>query len=113
MSARNSSRSRAVGTRMKTRQPTSTAPGRFTAALLLAQDDDHDDGMPGALEHLLGLEAEEPLDELEAAGQLDQGLELLREDHARQVRLAVEPAGAGLGGPQRPSLPEDLRPPGD
>src|SRR6266511_1316814 len=74
MSARNSSRSRAVGTRMKTRRPTSTAPGRFTAALLLAQDDDHDDGVPGALEHLLGLAAEDPLDELEAAGQLDQSV---------------------------------------
>src|SRR3989442_15869447 len=110
MSARNSSRSRAVGTRMKTRQPTSTAPGRFTAALLLAQDDDHDDGVPGALEHLLGLEAEEPLDELEAAGQLDQGLELLREDHAGQMRLAVEPAGAGLSPLARPAPPQNPAP---
>src|SRR3989454_7869241 len=108
MSARNSSRSRAVGTRMKTRQPTSTAPGRFTAALLLAQDDDHDDGVPGALEHLLGLEAEEPLDELEAAGQLDQGLEVLREDHAGQMRLAVEPAGAVLDGLESHALAKDL-----
>src|SRR5206468_2988121 len=64
--------------------------------LLLAQDDDHDDGVPGALEDLLGLEAEEPLDELEAAGQLDQGPELLREHHARQVGLAVKPSRAVL-----------------
>src|SRR4030095_1215881 len=62
----------------------------------------------GALEDLPGLETEEPLDELEASGQLDKGLELLREDHARQVGLAIEPARAVLDGLEGHALAEDL-----
>src|SRR5439155_1366676 len=107
---RNSSRCRAVGRQRKTRRPISSAPsGRAATALFLAEDDDHDDRVPRALQDLVGLEAEEPLDELEAARQLDDRLQFLRKDHARQVGLPVEPAGAVLDGLERHALAEDLR----
>src|SRR5437867_2250923 len=78
------------------------------ARLLLAEDDDHDDGVPRPLQELVGLEAEEPLDELEAAGELHHGLELLREDHPGEVSLPVEAARAVLDRFEGHALAEDL-----
>src|SRR5262249_56128530 len=78
-------------------------------ALLLAEDDDHDDRMPRPLEHLVWLEAEEPLHELEASRQLDHGLQLLREHHAREVGLTIDAARAVLDGLERHALAEHLR----
>src|SRR4030095_4454104 len=74
----------------------------------VAKDDDHDDGMPRPLEDLVRLEAEEPLDEFEASRQLHHRLQLLRKDHARQVRLAVEAPRAVLDRLERHALAEDL-----
>src|SRR5262245_54946259 len=67
----------------------------FTA-LLLAQHDNHQQRVPAPLEHLMRLEAEEPLDELEAPGEGDERLDLLREEHPREMALAVHPAPAVL-----------------
>src|SRR5947199_2436391 len=78
------------------------------ARLLLAEDDDHDDGVPRPFQELVGLEAEEPLDELEAAGELHHGLELLREDHPGEVSLPVEAARAVLDRFEGHALAEDL-----
>src|SRR6185436_259560 len=61
--------------------------------LFLPENDHHEQRVLGALEDLVRLEAEEPLDELEAAGQLDQRPQLLRKDHPRAVDLAVDTAG--------------------
>src|SRR5256885_15017057 len=54
------------------------------------------------------LKSKEPLDELEATRQLDERPELLREDHPRQVRLAIEPARAVVDRLERHALTEDL-----
>src|SRR5437870_8311090 len=56
----------------------------------------------------MALESEEPLDELEAARQLDERLELLRENHPRQMRLAVQPPRAVVDRLQCHPFAEDL-----
>src|SRR5207247_10060970 len=92
------------------RRPASRAPAGVMAARRsgLAQDDNHHEGVPGALQDLVALEPEEPLDELEAADQLDERPELLREDHPREMRLAVPPPRAVFHRLQRHSLADDL-----
>ena len=54
------------------------------------------------------LESEEPLDELEPAGQVDQGFELLREHHPAQMGLTIDLPCAVLDGLDEHPLPEDL-----
>src|SRR5438105_1019038 len=77
--------------------------------LTLAENDDHEQRMLGALEHLVRLESKEPLDELESPRQLDERAQLLREDHAGSMRLAVHATGAVLDRLERHPLAEDLR----
>ena len=50
--------------------------------LRAAKDDHHQEGVLRLREHLVRLEPERPLHELEAAGQLHQAAQLLREHHA-------------------------------
>ena len=49
-----------------------TSAGRAGGFSASREDDDHQQGMLGSLQNLVGLEAEEPLHELEAARQLDE-----------------------------------------
>ena len=82
---------------------------RPPSELLLAEDDDHQERMPRAFQHLMRLEAEVPLHELEAPGESDQRPQLLREHHPTQMRLPIGPACAVLERLQREALAEDLR----
>src|SRR5262249_10462078 len=94
--------------RPDTKEPARLAPSRRPPrALALAENDDHQQRMARPLQHPGRLEAEKPLDELESASQLDQRPQLLGEDHAREVRLAIHAARAVLDGLQRHVLLED------
>ena len=74
-----------------------------------SEDNDHHQRVLGAVEHLVGLEAVKPLDELESARQRHQRLQLLGEDHPGPVLLVVAPHGAVLDHLEVHVLPEDLR----
>src|SRR5438552_253832 len=79
-----------------------------SSTLFLSEHDHHEQRVACAVEHLVCLEPVEPLDELEAAREIDERAQLLREDHAGQVRLAIDPPGAVFDGLERHVLAEDL-----
>src|SRR4029453_14104154 len=68
------------------------SPSRFGESdrLSLPQHHDHQERMVGLVEPKMRLEAVEPLDEIEAAGEPGGGLQLLRKNHARSVTLTVD-----------------------
>src|SRR5437773_4227746 len=84
----------------------STLPPRGTLAP--SEDDDHQEGVMGLVELEMRLEAVEPLYQLEAACQLHEGAELLREDHARGMTLTVDVALPVLVGLEFHVLEEGL-----
>src|SRR5204863_2322985 len=99
------SRNTAEATRSAYRSGKRTRRDGLAAA---PQDHDHQQRMPRLLEDLVGLEAEKPLHELEAAREGDQRLDLLREEHARQVRLPVHAPAPVLDPLEHHPLAEDL-----
>src|SRR3989442_5413963 len=64
--------------------------------------------MLGPFEDLVRLESEEPLNELEPPGQVDQGLELLGKHHPAQMGLTIDLSRAVLDRLDEHPLPEDL-----
>src|SRR5262249_1702919 len=72
--------------------------GRGAPPLSFTQNDDHQKRVVGAVEPEAGLEAVEPFDQLEAAGQFDEDLELLWKHHARGMALAIDVAAAVFEG---------------
>src|SRR5262245_38907460 len=69
-------------------QPRHKAIVTFT--LRSSQHDDHQERVVRVLHPEAGLETVEPVNQLQAASQVDQASELLREDHPRPMDLSVD-----------------------